>query len=81
MATEVTMLIYDLIVTEKDDKKDKTPITGLFFYTHTHTHPNFSTKKKTAKQPITKVNPVTKKGHHWLLWGFHFGTDTGGCWY
>ena len=43
--------------------------------------PNFSTKKKTANQPIraaVPVNPVTKKGRDWLLDGFLFGTEIGG---
>ena len=37
--------------------------------------PNFSTKKKTASQPIgaaVPIKPVTKKGHDWLLGGFSF---------
>ena len=42
--------------------------------------PNFSTKKKTANQPIraaVPVNPVTKKGCDWLLGSFLFGTEIG----
>ena len=42
--------------------------------------PNFSTKKKTANQPTTAAvseNPVTKKGHDWLLSNFLFGTEIG----
>ena len=43
--------------------------------------PNFSTKKKTANQPIraaAPVNPLTKKGRDWLLSMFFFGTEIGG---
>ena len=43
--------------------------------------PNFSTKQKTAYQPIraaVPVDPATKKGRDWLLGGFLFGTETGG---
>ena len=43
--------------------------------------PNFSTKKKTANQPIraaVPVNPVTKKGCDWLLDSFLIGTEIGG---
>ena len=42
--------------------------------------PNFSTKKKTANQPITAavlVNLVNKKGCDWLIGGFLFGTEIG----
>ena len=47
--------------------------TGWLF----HWPPNFSTKKKTTKQPITAIvrvlNPVTKKGHDWSWpWWFSF---------
>ena len=37
--------------------------------------PKFSTKKKTANQPIraaVPVSPITKKGRDWLLGGFSF---------
>ena len=37
--------------------------------------PNFSTKKKTASQPIraaVPVNPVTEEGPDWLLGGDSF---------
>ena len=37
--------------------------------------PDFSTKKKTANQPIRAavlINLFTKKGHDWLLGGFSF---------
>ena len=40
--------------------------------------PKLSTKKKTANQPFTTAvseNPVTKKGHDWLLGNFLFGTE------
>ena len=40
----------------------------------------FSTKKKTANQPITAavpVNLVYKKGCDWLIDGFLFGTEIG----
>ena len=36
--------------------------------------------KKIANQPITTAvseNPVTKKGHDWLLGNFLFGTEIG----
>ena len=46
--------------------------TGWFF---SLVPPDFSTKKKTANQPIRAavlINPFTKKGHDWLLGGFSF---------
>ena len=42
--------------------------------------PNFSTKKKTANQPITAAVPVNlanKKGCDWLIGSFLFGTEIG----
>ena len=41
---------------------------------------NFSTKKKTANQPITPavpVNLVNKKGCDWLIEDFLLGTEIG----
>ena len=61
--------------------------TGWFF---SLVPPNFSTKNKTAKQPITAAVPVyppSKKGRDWLLGGFLFGTEknhpvlTGWCYF
>ena len=48
------------------------PNTGWFF---SLVPPGFSTKKKTANQPIRAavlINLFTKKGHDWLLGGFYF---------
>ena len=42
--------------------------------------PQFQHQKKIANQPITTAvseNPVTKKGHNWLLGNFLFGTEIG----
>ena len=44
--------------------------------------PNFSTKKKTAKQPITAFlsNRISwNSSSDWLLGGFIFGNEIGGC--
>ena len=49
-------------------------IQGVFF-SSSLVPSNFSTKKKTANQPIraaVPVNPVSKKGRDWLLGGFSF---------
>ena len=43
--------------------------------------PIFSTKKRTASQPITAavpINPASKKDHNRLLGDFLFGTEIGG---
>ena len=40
----------------------------MFYHGVSLVPPNFSTKKKTAKQPITAavpINPVTKEGRDW----------------